>query len=185
MEIPEKMLSRELANWLKYYRQLGFTHVYLRDSLRSCWEKSVAPLAGPALGTRVAQTFVPRTKQTSRPAITQPNRLPARGLPHSPQTSLSPIPFAWPSQRAEICLRRSLPARLYPKSGKIWGTAAVASFGRGAKTLYLGPGTPRHNWCLWGRGPGADEDEQGLPFVGRAGQLLTDMVEKGMEDPEV
>ena len=31
-----------------------------------------------------------------------------------------------------------------------------------------------------GEGPGADEDRQGLPFVGRAGQLLTDMIEKGM-----
>ena len=28
-----------------------------------------------------------------------------------------------------------------------------------------------------GEGPGADEDEQGLPFVGRAGQLLTQMIE--------
>ncbi len=31
-----------------------------------------------------------------------------------------------------------------------------------------------------GEGPGADEDRQGLPFVERAGQLLTDMIEKGM-----
>jgi DNA polymerase len=31
-----------------------------------------------------------------------------------------------------------------------------------------------------GEAPGADEDEQGLAFVGRAGQLLTDIVEKGM-----
>lgn len=29
--------------------------------------------------------------------------------------------------------------------------------------------------------PGADEDEQGLPFVGRAGQLLTDIIVKGMK----
>ena len=32
-----------------------------------------------------------------------------------------------------------------------------------------------------GEGPGADEDEQGLAFVGRAGQLLTDIIEKGMK----
>ena len=31
-----------------------------------------------------------------------------------------------------------------------------------------------------GEAPGADEDRQGLPFVGRAGQLLTDMIQKGM-----
>ena len=28
-----------------------------------------------------------------------------------------------------------------------------------------------------GEGPGADEDAQGIPFVGRAGQLLTQMIE--------
>ena len=32
-----------------------------------------------------------------------------------------------------------------------------------------------------GEAPGADEDEQGLAFVGRAGQLLTDIIEKGMK----
>ena len=34
-----------------------------------------------------------------------------------------------------------------------------------------------------GEAPGADEDEQGLAFVGRAGQLLTDIIEKGLKIP--
>ncbi|HMT08818.1 MAG TPA: uracil-DNA glycosylase [Pyrinomonadaceae bacterium] len=34
-----------------------------------------------------------------------------------------------------------------------------------------------------GEAPGADEDEKGEPFVGRAGQLLTDIIEKGLEIP--
>ncbi len=34
-----------------------------------------------------------------------------------------------------------------------------------------------------GEAPGADEDAQGVPFVGRAGQLLTDIIEKGLEMP--
>jgi DNA polymerase len=34
-----------------------------------------------------------------------------------------------------------------------------------------------------GEAPGADEDEQGLAFVGRAGQLLTDIIEKGLKMP--
>ena len=34
-----------------------------------------------------------------------------------------------------------------------------------------------------GEAPGADEDEQGLAFVGRAGQLLTDIIEKGLRIP--
>jgi DNA polymerase len=34
--------------------------------------------------------------------------------------------------------------------------------------------------CFVGEAPGADEDAQGVPFVGRAGQLLTDMIVKGL-----
>ena len=37
--------------------------------------------------------------------------------------------------------------------------------------------TSRRSWYSWAKGPGADEDEQGIPFVGRAGQLLTQMIE--------
>ena len=39
------------------------------------------------------------------------------------------------------------------------------------------PGNPRAEFVVIGEGPGADEDAQGLPFVGRAGQLLTKMLE--------
>jgi len=34
-----------------------------------------------------------------------------------------------------------------------------------------------------GEAPGGDEDVQGIPFVGRAGQLLTDIIEKGLQIP--
>jgi uracil-DNA glycosylase len=35
--------------------------------------------------------------------------------------------------------------------------------------------------CFIGEGPGAEEDKRGEPFVGRAGQLLTDSIEKGLK----
>jgi DNA polymerase len=47
----------------------------------------------------------------------------------------------------------------------------------GRKTLVFGVGNPRAELMFVGEGPGADEDEQGEPFVGRAGQLLTKMIE--------
>jgi len=43
-----------------------------------------------------------------------------------------------------------------------------------------GEGSPTARLMFVGEAPGADEDEQGRPFVGRAGQLLTDMIVKGM-----
>jgi len=40
----------------------------------------------------------------------------------------------------------------------------------------FGTGNPNADVIVIGEGPGAEEDKQGLPFVGRAGQLLTDML---------
>jgi DNA polymerase len=47
----------------------------------------------------------------------------------------------------------------------------------GRKKLVFGVGNPRAKLMFVGEGPGADEDQQGEPFVGRAGQLLTRMIE--------
>jgi uracil-DNA glycosylase len=43
-------------------------------------------------------------------------------------------------------------------------------------TIVFGSGNPRAELIVIGEGPGAEEDAQGLPFVGRAGQLLTNML---------
>lgn len=46
--------------------------------------------------------------------------------------------------------------------------------------IVFGSGNPKARLVFVGEGPGADEDEQGLPFVGRAGKKLTEIIEKGM-----
>ena len=46
--------------------------------------------------------------------------------------------------------------------------------------LVFGVGNPQAELVFVGEGPGRDEDEQGVPFVGRAGQLLTDIITRGM-----
>ena len=47
----------------------------------------------------------------------------------------------------------------------------------GRKNLVFGVGNPEAHLVFVGEGPGADEDEQGEPFVGKAGQLLNKMIE--------
>lgn len=42
--------------------------------------------------------------------------------------------------------------------------------------LVFGSGSPLAKVVFFGEGPGADEDAQGLPFVGRSGKLLTNMI---------
>ncbi len=54
---------------------------------------------------------------------------------------------------------------------KLWGLR---------KNLVFGVGDPKAELMFVGEAPGADEDARGEPFVGRAGQLLTDIIERGM-----
>ena len=47
----------------------------------------------------------------------------------------------------------------------------------GRKQIVFGVGNPNANLMFVGEAPGRDEDEQGIPFIGRAGQLLTKIIE--------
>src|SRR5262249_14037107 len=53
----------------------------------------------------------------------------------------------------------------------------------GRKQIVFGGGNPQAALMCVGEAPGADKDIQGIPFVGRAGQLLTDIIEKGLKIP--
>ncbi len=48
---------------------------------------------------------------------------------------------------------------------------------QGRNKIVFGAGDPNAKLVFVGEGPGADEDAQGIPFVGKAGQLLTQMIE--------
>ncbi len=63
------------------------------------------------------------------------------------------------------------------KRCKLWSTR---------KNIVFGSGNPHADLMFVGEAPGADEDEQGLPFVGRAGQLLTKIIESvGLQRSDV
>jgi len=56
-----------------------------------------------------------------------------------------------------------------------------AELARTRTQTVFGAGNPHSRLVFMGEAPGADEDRQGEPFVGRAGQLLTDIITKGMK----
>jgi DNA polymerase len=57
---------------------------------------------------------------------------------------------------------------------------------KGRNTIVFGAGDPNARLLIIGEGPGEEEDRQGKPFVGRAGQLLTKMLESvGLTREEV
>jgi len=56
------------------------------------------------------------------------------------------------------------------------GDCTRCALAAGRHNLVFGDGDPNARLMFIGEGPGADEDAQGLPFVGRAGQLLNNMI---------
>jgi DNA polymerase len=101
---------------------------------------------------------------------------------------LSSIGVAWPPAGVEAgTVSTALPERpedpgkaLQAVKDEI-GDCRRCRLASGRKTIVYGQGNPRAELMFVGEGPGAEEDEQGLAFVGRAGHLLTDIIEKGLK----
>jgi uracil-DNA glycosylase family 4 len=83
-----------------------------------------------------------------------------------------PVEFAAPADAA--------PAERLAAVRSWVGDCRRCALAGGRKTIVFGQGHPEAALMFVGEAPGADEDEQGLAFVGRAGQLLTDIIEKGL-----
>jgi DNA polymerase len=94
------------------------------------------------------------------------------------------LPQSQPAARSEA------PAHVPPGSGESLeairqrlGDCQRCALAKGRKTIVFGDGNPNADILFIGEGPGAEEDKRGLPFVGRAGELLTRMIERGMGIP--
>lgn len=76
-------------------------------------------------------------------------------------------------------------AQLNDLRGEVSGCTRCSLAGT-RKNIVFGDGNPSAKIVFVGEAPGADEDEQGLPFVGRAGQLLTNIIKAmGLERKDV
>jgi DNA polymerase len=60
------------------------------------------------------------------------------------------------------------------------GECTRCRLSEGRQQIVFGDGNPNADLVFVGEGPGAEEDRRGVPFVGRAGELLTQMIEKGL-----
>jgi DNA polymerase len=118
-------------------------------------------------------------KAPSLPAQSTPAPAAARlGQPRA-QRAEGPVqsellPAATPQRRALEEIRAEL------------GDCRRCKLCSGRTNIVFGVGNPKAELVFVGEGPGADEDEQGIPFVGKAGQLLTKMIEAmGFEREQV
>ena len=92
-----------------------------------------------------------------------------QGVPSGPE---EPEPIAVP-----VTLARSAAEVLAGIRAEIGDCTRCKLHGLGRTQIVFGVGNPNADLMFVGEAPGADEDIQGIPFVGRAGQLLTKMIE--------
>ena len=106
-----------------------------------------------------------------------------KALPVQPQAMISgEIPKAMSDADLKRVaeLQVKLPAESLEDLRQAIGDCQRCKLCSGRTNLVFGVGNPHAKLMFVGEGPGRDEDLKGEPFVGRAGQLLTDIITKGM-----
>jgi len=91
-------------------------------------------------------------------------------------------PAAVPAAESAAPGRRQ-PARTLEEVRLELGECTRCPLCAGRNKIVFGDGNPDAALMFIGEGPGQEEDRRGLPFVGRAGELLTQMIERGLEIP--
>jgi uracil-DNA glycosylase family 4 len=160
----QKSALQELAARLEFYRELGIYDFYRRGGPAAVVADSqivtLAPAPQPAPLSSPSMTSIPTAPQES----TIPRRTLVSDQPVPPLVSFGPVLPA--AQR---------PAALAAVRDLI-GECQRCQLAQGRNKIVFADGDPNAQIMFVGEGPGADEDAQGLPFVGRAGQLLNNMI---------
>jgi len=141
---------RALAERIRYYNELGIYDFYRRETSH--------PEAGTLL---IASEFQPEPPEPMPPK------------PISVPVEVADDMFASPKPEAAV----NDPAKALRLIREDLGDCTRCPLHKqGRKQIVFGVGNPRAELMFIGEAPGADEDQQGEPFVGRAGQLLNNMI---------
>jgi uracil-DNA glycosylase len=173
-------LQKKVAGRLAFYEDLGIRFFY-RDRRREALfeqEKQVESLDNAMRPTEIAYQEPTLPKIPRRPGLqkvvsTAPSKMPPVPLPAAPGPSLFDAADKIVGDTL-LRIREDL------------GECTRCKLYKHRHTIVFGDGNPKAELVFVGEGPGADEDAQGLPFVGRAGKLLTQMIEAmGLERQDV
>jgi DNA polymerase len=165
----EALLAR-----LRFYRELGLTEFYRRPVDPALAARlAAAPDEPPPVDHQIAtqQTLeAPALASGSLDSTSQPAKF-QEDEPISPRKPIFPPPPVT-SAPLEVADRAAALQQLREEIGDCTRCALHS----GRNKLVFGDGSPSARLMFVGEGPGADEDAQGLPFVGKAGQLLNNMI---------
>ncbi|CAI2718520.1 Type-4 uracil-DNA glycosylase [Nitrospina watsonii] len=153
VETERTVLLRQLKDYLVFLRDQGMDRVPLTQALET---RPPAPNPAPV-----------------RPPGGEPTDGERRPAP-------APIPSPEPvSATTETMNQTDASSRLIEVRNEL-GDCTRCKLSATRQNIVFGSGNPNAKLLFIGEGPGADEDAQGLPFVGRAGKKLTEIIEKGM-----
>ena len=152
--------------WVEYYRDIGVHDFYRRgEPAQQAASEAEAVTATPDAAVESGRPFVNETP--SAPPIVETILVPPVKLISF--NELAPVPQdAIPAAEREAALRA-----IQQEIGDC--TRCPLAYA-GRHKIVFGDGAATARLMFVGEGPGADEDAQGLPFVGKAGQLLNNMI---------
>jgi uracil-DNA glycosylase family 4 len=175
---------QQLRAYVDYLRDMGVYDLYRQDEPRVLLPEGFAnELARPAAVSRVAAPVPPKPVA---PPVTPFAAAQARAQPAAPRTEIPPELQAPMAKPISFDALAPLPAASIPAAERAAALAAIrADIGdctrcplayAGRHNIVFADGDPNAKLMFVGEGPGADEDASGLPFVGKAGQLLNNMI---------
>jgi uracil-DNA glycosylase len=170
-----EQLQSKIAERLAFHEDLG-TKLFYRE--RSVVTTRVAPAAEPFDAALVNEEEEPLPKQKR-----QATAVAVVGAPHAApqfatQSAIDAASFSAPSKTSNFFASlRTVPNDSLLKIREDIGDCQRCRLGKTRKHIVFADGNPKADLVFVGEGPGADEDASGVPFVGRAGKLLTQMIE--------
>jgi len=150
-----------IENWLTYAEELGLAPFY-RD--RAIQEQSNPPAAIAIEAAAEIPGPMPKPKQSSALIAAAPIKPAVTFFPTAAGPTLFEAADRIQGDTLEI-IRTDL------------GECTRCKLHKTRNKIVFGDGSEKADLVFVGEGPGHDEDIQGLPFVGRAGKLLTQMIE--------
>jgi len=159
-------LKRALADRIRYYNELGIYDFYRRELAAENDVEGLLLVAESQPESRQYQSQVVQPEQREE--------MPRRAAAAVVDTTEEKM-FAVVSARPEFKIAD--PAKALKLIREDLGDCTRCVLHKqGRKQIVFGVGNPKAELMFIGEAPGADEDQQGEPFVGRAGQLLTNMI---------
>lgn len=170
--------QQQLRAYVEYFRDLGVRDFYRRgEPVSAAVNPATSVASEPAPATPPASLTPPASVAGSAPVPEMGRPVITRKPDFLEPPIANPVSFdqlaPMPTNRVPAAEKA---AALLAVQNEIGDCTRCPLAYAGRHKIVFGDGDPNARLMFVGEGPGADEDAQGLPFVGKAGQLLNNMI---------